>query len=135
MGDLAGPVLGFKALLLSSEALTWAQGNWWQPPGVCCPIPERSEEVRDEDGEVVAPEPVVFITLECSGVCLPIAERILFPFIPVGTVMEIKKNPFKQERSKTGGKGITAHGMLQTYNTKNMTNIQSYRKQKKYIKR
>lgn len=36
---------------------------------------------------------------------------------------------------KTGGKGITAHGMLQTYNTKNMTNIQSYRKQKKYTKR
>lgn len=44
-GDLAGPVLGFKALLLTSEALTWVQGNWWQPPGVCWPVPERSEEV------------------------------------------------------------------------------------------
>lgn len=99
-GDLAGPVLGFKALLLTSEALTWVQGNWWQPPGVCWPVPERSEEVRDDDGEVVAPEPVVFITPECSGVCLPIAERILFPFIPIGTGMEknhIGRNFRKQE--------------------------------------
>lgn len=107
-GDLAGPVLGFKALLLTSEALTWVEGNWWQPPGVCCPIPERSEEVRDEDGVVVAPEPVVLITLECSGVCLPIAQRILVPFIPVGTVME--KKHLNKNYQQTGGKGITAHG-------------------------
>lgn len=113
MGDLAGPELGFKALLLTSEALTWVQGNWWQPPGVCCPIPERSEEVRDDDGEVVAPEPGVFITLECSGVCLPIAERILFPFIPVDG-----ENAFKQELSKQEGRRITAHKVLQTYSTK-----------------
>lgn len=100
-------MLGFKALLLTSEALTWVQGNWWQPPGVCWPVPERSEEVRDEDGEVVAPEPVVVITLECSGVCLPIAERILFPFIPIGTVME--KSSCRQEPSEARGKGLRAH--------------------------
>lgn len=44
------------------------------------------------------PEPVAFITLACSGVCLPIAERILFPFIPIGTVME--KNPVSRSHQK-----------------------------------
>lgn len=46
------------------------------------PVPERCEEERDEHGEVVAPEPAALITLECSGVCRPMAERMLFPFIP-----------------------------------------------------
>lgn len=110
-GDLAGPVLGFKALLLTSEALTWVQGNWWQPPGVCWPVPERSEEVRDKDGEVVAPEPVVFIALECSGVCLPIAQRILFPFIPIGTVME-KKNHVGRDHQKQEEKGQQHRGRV-----------------------
>lgn len=48
------------------------------------PVPERCEEEREEHGEVVAPEPAVPIKLECSGVCRPIADRMLFPFIPDG---------------------------------------------------
>lgn len=67
-GDLAGPVLGVRALLLPSEVLAWVQGDRWGPPGVWAPVPERCEEERDEQGEVVAPEPAVLITLECSGV-------------------------------------------------------------------
>lgn len=51
---------------------------------MCPPVPERWEEERDEQGEVVAPEPGV-IPAEFSGVCLPIALRTLFPFIPVRT--------------------------------------------------
>ncbi len=87
-GDLAGPALGVRALLLASEVLTWVQGDRWGPPGVWAPVPERCEEERDEQGEVVAPEPAVLITLECSGVCRPIADRMLFPFIPVGVDTE-----------------------------------------------
>lgn len=82
-GDLAGPGLGVRALLLPSKVLTRVQGDRCGPPGVWAPVPERCEEERDEQGEVVAPEPAVFITLECSGVCRLIADRMLFPFIPV----------------------------------------------------
>lgn len=83
--DLAGPALGVRALpLLPSEFLTWVQGDRWGPPGVWAPVPERCEEERDEQGEVVAPDPAVLITLECSGVGRPMADRMLFPFIPVG---------------------------------------------------
>lgn len=81
-GDLAGPALGVRALLLLSVVLTWVQGERWGPPGVWAPVPERCDEERDEHGEVVAPEPAVLITAECSGVCRPIADRMLFPFIP-----------------------------------------------------
>ena len=84
-GDLAGPALGVRALLLPSEVLTRVQGDRWAPPGVWVPVPERCEEERDEQGEVVAPEPAVLITPDCSGVCRPIADRMLFPFIPDDT--------------------------------------------------
>lgn len=93
---------------------------------MCCPVPERREEVRDEDGEVVAPEPVVFITLECSGVCLPIAQRMLFPFIPIGTVME-------KDHVKTRGKedhGTQGWWILQSKHDEML----QYRKHGKYIK-
>lgn len=69
-------------MLLASEVLTWVQGDRWGPLGVWAPVPERCEEERDEQGEVVAPVPAVLITLECSGVCRPIADRMLLPFIP-----------------------------------------------------
>lgn len=75
-------------------------------------------EVRGDDGEVVAPEPVVFITLACSGVCLPIAERILFPFIPVDG-----GKAFKQELSKTEGKVDNSTQSVADIQ-KNMTNTQ-----------
>ena len=81
-GDLAGPALGVRALLLLSALLTLVQGDRWGPPGVWAPVPECCDEERDEQGEVVAPEPAVLITLECSGVCRPIADRMLLPFIP-----------------------------------------------------
>lgn len=45
------------------------------------PVPDRCEEERDEQGDVVAPEPGVIPT-EFSGVCRLIALKILFPFIP-----------------------------------------------------
>lgn len=79
--DLVGPALGVRALpLLPSDCLTWVHGDRWGPPGVWAPAPERCEEERDEQGEVVAPEPAV---VECSGVGRPMADRMLFPFIPV----------------------------------------------------
>lgn len=82
-GDLEGPVSGSRALLQLSEGLTWVQSDRWGPPGVWPPVPECCEEERDEQGEVVAPAPAVVITLECSGVCRPMADRMLFPFIPI----------------------------------------------------
>lgn len=75
--------MGVRALLLlPSMDLTLVQGDLCCPPGVWPPFPDRCEEERDEHGEVVAPEPAVLITL-FSGVCRPMADRILFPFMPV----------------------------------------------------
>lgn len=84
-----GPGLGDRALLLPSDSLAWVQGERWGPPGVWAPVPECCEEEREEQGEVVAPEPAAVITL-CSGVCRPMADRMLFPFIPVGAYAERK---------------------------------------------
>lgn len=98
-GDRAGAALGVRALLLlPSEVLTWVQGDRWGPPGVWPPVPDRCEEERDEHGEVVAPEPAV---PECSGVWRPIADRMLFPFIPDGQEEEEEeRNKKKKERRR-----------------------------------
>lgn len=88
--DRAGPALGVRALLLllHSAFIAWAHGERWGPPGVWAPVPERREVEGDEQGDVVAPEPAALITLECSGVGRPMADRMLFPFIPVRTDTE-----------------------------------------------
>lgn len=99
--DLAGPALGVRALLqLPSEFFTWVQGDLWGPPGVCAPVPERCEEERDEQGEVVAPEPAVLITLECSGVGRLMADRMLFPFIPISRNTEGVREKWKEKRQR-----------------------------------
>lgn len=71
-----------KALLwLLAGGLGCVPGERWGPLGVWPPVPERCEEEREEQGDVVAPEPGV-IPAEFSGVCRLIALKILFPFIP-----------------------------------------------------
>ncbi len=68
-------------LLLLAGGLGCMPGEWRRPLGVWPPVPERCEEEREEQGDVVAPEPGV-IPAEFSGVCRLIALKILFPFLP-----------------------------------------------------
>lgn len=68
-------------LLLLAGRLGCVPGDLWRPLGVWPPVPERCEEEREEQGDVVAPEPGV-IPAEFSGVCRLIALKILFPLIP-----------------------------------------------------
>lgn len=77
-GDRAGPAVGDRTLPLHSEVLTWVKGELWGPVGVWFAVPEYCDEERDKHGDVVAP-----VTLECSGVCRPMADRMLFPLIPL----------------------------------------------------
>ena len=71
------------------------QGEQCAPRGVWPPVPERCEEDREEQGEVAAPAHAA-ITVECSGVCLPMAVRMLFPFIPGGGEREIGRAPCRE---------------------------------------
>jgi len=68
-------------LLLPAGCLGCVPGDLWGPLGVCPPVPERCEEEREEQGDMVAPEPGVN-PAECSGVSRPMALKILFPFMP-----------------------------------------------------
>lgn len=125
-GDLAGPALGVRALLLPpSGALTWEQGDRWGPAGVWAPVPERCEEEREEQGEVVAPEPAVLITAECSGVCRPMADRMLFPFIP-GSADRQRERVLRME-GVTRGYGNGAWESWSTENTSGLCKIQILR--------
>lgn len=77
-------------LLLPAGGLGCVPGDRWGPLGVWPPVPDRCEEEREEQGDVVAPEPGV-IPAEFSDVCRLIALKILFPFIPTGKEMVQKK--------------------------------------------
>lgn len=67
---------------MPSKVLIWTQGDLRGPASVWASVPECCEEERDEQVEVVAPEPAIHFTLEGSDMWRPIVEIMLFPFIP-----------------------------------------------------
>lgn len=73
---------GARALLPAPGGLGWEQGDRWGPAGVQPPVPDLWEDEREEQGEVVAPEPVAMTAAAWSGAWRAMALRMLLPFIP-----------------------------------------------------